>query len=285
MKKNNRSLRADSRRIVRAILVIVMLFFVVLSVFPFLYMLLIALTKDAYIMRMTPEYLKSITLTFQNFVNAYGGGHLARYTVNSIIVCVIACLGTCLLSSTAAYTIVKKRFFGHNEVFILYLITMMVPQQVTVIPLYLQIRNMGLLNSFWALAIPTGCSAFGVILLTSFMKSVPNELLEAADIDGSSELRKFATIVLPLIKPALVSLAIFTFINTWGAMLWPMISTTKTEMSVLTVALTRMIDPNNAIDYGYVMASNTLAFLPPFILYCILQKQFVEGIALSGTKG
>lgn len=276
---------AVTRRLTKSFLVILILFFIALSLFPFIYMLLVAFIKDAYIMRMSWDYLKKQTYTFQNFINAMSYGKMARYTWNSVVVSAIAVVTTCLLSSMAAYAFVKKKFFGHSKVYILYLMTMMVPQQVIVIPLYLQIRDMGLLNSYWSIAVPTACSAFGVILLTSFMKGVPDELLEAAEIDGCSEFYKFTKIVLPLMKPALISLAIFTFINTWGSMFWPMISTTKTEMSVLTVALTRMIDPNNAVDYGYVMASNTLAFLPPFILYCVLQKQFVEGIALSGTKG
>ena len=274
-----------SRKVGRFLLVLLMLFFIAFSLFPFVYMLLIAFIKDAYIMRMTWDYIKQQTFTFMNFVNALSYGKMFKYTMNSAIVSAIACLTTCLLSSMAAYAFVKKRFWGHSKIYILYLATMMVPQQVIVIPLYLQIRDMGLLNTFWATAVPTACSAFGVILLTSFMKGVPDELLEAAEIDGCSEIYKFTRIVIPLMKPALISLTIFTFINTWGSMFWPMISTTKTDRSVLTVALTRMIDPNNAVDYGYVMASNTLAFMPPFILYCILQKQFVEGIALSGTKG
>ena len=283
--KDNLITSAVYRRLVRVFLAIVVLFFIVLSLFPFVYMLLVAFIKDAYIMRLTPEYLKQVEYTLQNFISAMSYGKMARYTMNSAIVSLIACVTTCLLSSMAAYAFVKKKFWGSKKVYILYLMTMMVPQQVIVIPLYLQIRDMGLLNTYWATAVPTACSAFGVILLTSFMKGVPDELLEAAEIDGCSELYKFTKIVLPLMKPALISLTIFTFISTWGSMFWPMISTTRTEMSVLTVALTRMIDPNNAVDYGYVMASNTLAFLPPFILYCVLQKQFVEGIALSGTKG
>lgn len=273
------------RAIGKSLLVILIMFFIVVALFPFCYMLLVAFIKDAYVMRLTPEYLKSVTLTFQNFIDALSYGKMLRYIMNSVIVSAIACVVTCILSSTAAYAFVKKKFLGHSKLYMVYLMTMMVPQQVIVIPLYLQIRDMGLLNTYWSVAAPTACSAFGVILLTSFMKSVPDSLLEAAEIDGCSELYKFIRIVLPLIKPALVSLTIFTFINTWGSMFWPMISTTKTEMSVLTVALTRMIDPNNAVNYGYVMASNALAFLPPFILYCLLQKQFVEGIALSGTKG
>ena len=113
----------------------------------------------------------------------------------------------------------------------------------------------------------------------------PDELLEAADIDGCGELRKFFSIVFPLVKSAVVSLAIFIFISSWGSLLWSLLTTTKMELSTVTMAIARMSGGEKATNFGYVMAGNTLGFLPPFILYCFLQKQFVEGIALSGTKG
>ena len=119
----------------------------------------------------------------------------------------------------------------------------------------------------------------------SFIKSLPNDLLEAADIDGCTEWGKFTKVVVPLIKPALLSLAIFTFIEVWGMLLWPMLTTSSNDMSTVTMAVTLLKSKKNVVDYGYVMAGTTLAFLPPFILYLLLQKQFVEGIALSGIKG
>ena len=162
---------------------------------------------------------------------------------------------------------------------------MMVPGECMIIPMYLIARKLGLVNTLAAMIIPLISSAFGTTMMYSFMKNVPDGLLEAADIDGCGELRKFFSIVFPLVKSAVVSLAIFIFISSWGSLLWPLLTTTKMELSTVTMAIARMSGGEKATNFGYVMAGNTLGFLPPFILYCFLQKQFVEGIALSGTKG
>ena len=282
--KNHMTFYIAVRRIRRILLALVLLFFVFLALYPFVYMILLSFIEKGHTMRLNPEYIKNAKWGISNFTKIYGSKTFPRYFLNSAITCVISCLGTCTLSSMAAYAFAKKRFVGNNKIYMLFMLTMMIPSQVTLIPLYLQMRDMKLLNTYWALSIPIACSAFGTVLLHSFMKGVPDELLESAEIDGCSELQRFITIVIPLIKPALISLTIFTFISTWGDFLWPMISVTKQPMSTLTVGLTRLKNDNLAVDYGFVMAGATVSFMPPIILYAFLQKQFVEGIALSGTK-
>lgn len=134
------------------------------------------------------------------------------------------------------------------------------------------------------LLILPACDAFGVFLIKQFMTSVPDELLEAAQIDGANEVRTFTTIVIPLIKPVLVSLTVFTFISAWNNFLWPLVICTDTNMQTLTVALS-LLQGKFETNYGLVMAGSTMTFIVPFVLYVFLQKQFVEGIALSGIKG
>ena len=135
-----------------------------------------------------------------------------------------------------------------------------------------------MLNTYSAVALPT-CGAFGVLLIYSFMKQgVPDELLEAAELDGCSEIRKFTRVVLPLLKSVIISLAIFTFINVWGNLVLPLVVTTDSDMTTITLAVANMKTSHTATKYGYIMAGNVIAFLPPFILYLFLQKQFVEGI-------
>lgn len=236
-------------------------------------------------MKITWDSLRRSVWSFKNYERVLSIGNFTRYILNSAIVALISCTVTCTLSSLAAFGFAKHRFPGSGAMYSVYLLTMMVPSMVFLIPLYLQIKQFGLINTYWGIAGPYAASAFGTILMHSFMKGIPDELLEAADIDGCSELRKFYSIVLPLIKPALISLTIFTFISCWGSFLWPLISTTKTEMNVITTAVSRLKTDHAAVNYGYVMAGTTLSFLPPFILYIFLQKEFVEGIALSGTKG
>ena len=139
------------------------------------------------------------------------------------------------------------------------------------------------MNTHLVLALPV-VNAFGVFLVRQFMVNIPDELIEAARIDGCSEFKIYYSIVLPLIKPVLVSLTVFTFITTWNDFIWPLISITDSNKSTLTLALAAL-QGNYATKYGLVMAGAALVFLPPFILYILLQKQFVEGIALSGVKG
>lgn len=177
----------------------------------------------------------------------------------------------------------KKHFPGRDQLFMVYLATLMIPGQVTLIPVFTIIKNLGLMNTHIALMLPI-LNAFGVFLVRQFMVNVPDELIEAARIDGCGENRLFLSVVVPLVKPVLVSLTIFTFITCWNDFLWPLVTVTDERMQTLTLAIAAL-KGNYSTNYGLVMAGSTLAFLPPFLLYVALQKEFVEGIALSGIKG
>ncbi|AET61025.1 binding-protein-dependent transport systems inner membrane component [Paenibacillus terrae HPL-003] len=183
----------------------------------------------------------------------------------------------------AAYGFAKKQFAGKRTLFFLYVVTLMVPSQATLIPQFMLIRELNMLNTYIGLVLPV-INAFGVFLLRQFMTEVPDELLAAADIDGSGEIRKFFSIVLPLLRPAIVALTIFTFITTWNDFIWPLVITTDQGMRTLPLALS-ILKGNYTTNYGLVMAGSLLTFLPPFLLYQILQRQFIQGIALSGIKG
>lgn len=265
------------------ILRIFMIFLIVISLFPFVYMLLISF-MDTTSMKLTIEKIITAKWTIDNYTGLIGkDGGVFRFALNSAIVTVYACVVTDLVSVMAAYAFAKKKFFGRDKIFYVFLMSMMIPSQAILIPTFLICKKMGILNTYTVLALPT-INAFGVILIRSFMKNVPNDLLEAADIDGCGEIRKFVSIVLPLVKPVLISLTIFTFINVWGSLLWPLVVASG-DKATLTPAIANMKNAMSVTNYGAMMAATTLAFLPPFILYLILQKQFVEGIALSGIKG
>lgn len=259
---------------------IFILLFAVLCVAPFIYMVLLSFTDST-----TPMFhLSELDFTdFGNYAYALGNNHFFRSLVNSLVVTGLSCLLNCLIASMAAYGFEKKRFKGKEALYQLYLATMMIPGQVTMIPLFLMMRQANLLNTYFALIIPI-LNAFGVVLIRQFMKGIPNDLLEAAAVDGCPEIEIFFRIVMPLIKPVLVSLIIFTFITSWNDFLWPLISTSKNEMYTLTVSLS-LLKTQYTTNYGLLMAGATLSFVFPFVLYVVLQKQFVEGIALSGIKG
>ncbi len=165
----------------------------------------------------------------------------------------------------------------------MYLATLMIPSQVTMIPVFIIMKRMNVLNTYFSLVVLI-LNAFGVFLIRQFMASVPDELIEAAKVDGCPEYKIFIQIVIPLIKPVLVSLVVFTFVTSWNDFLWPLISTTDDSMYTLTVALS-LLKTQYQTNYGLVMAGATVSFVFPFVLYVFLQKQFVEGIALSGIKG
>lgn len=272
-------------RLLWLLAVLFLLLLVVVAVFPFVYMAIVSLMENVMSMKLSANTLKKAVWSLNNYKKVLLTSNFARYLLNSVIVSGMSCLLSCLFSTMTAYAFSKKQFAGRDRLRGIFLATMMVPGECMIIPMYLIARKLGLVNTLAAMIIPLISSAFGTTMMYSFMKNVPDELLEAADIDGCGELRKFFSIVFPLVKSAVVSLAIFIFISSWGSLLWPLLTTTKMELSTVTMAIARMSGGEKATNFGYVMAGNTLGFLPPFILYCFLQKQFVEGIALSGTKG
>ena len=266
------------RSAVRILMAVVVLLAVICAVFPLIYMLLVSLTQ-----KITLDlYFNPATFNLDNYRRIFGNLNIIRNMTNSIIVTICACFFNCLFSSMAAYGFAKHRFKGREALFMLFLATMMIPGQATLIPVFTIMRQFHLLNTYFALVLPL-INAFGVFLIRQFMNGVPDELIEAARIDGCGEHRIYAKIVLPLIKPVLISLTIFTFITAWNDFLWPLVVITRSEMQTVTLAMSTL-KGNLTVNYGLVMAGTTLAFIPPFIMYVFLQKEFVEGIAMSGIK-
>ena len=258
--------------------VIVLLGLLPISVLPFVIMILFSFTQKT-----------SLTLKFsisefslQNYKQLFGNPHFINYFKNSVIVVIGACFFSCLFGSMAAYGFAKKKFPGRDKIFWIYLATMMIPSQVILIPVFLIMKALKIINTYWALMIPF-INAFGVFLIRQFMINVPDDLIEAAKIDGCPDFQVFTRIVIPLIKPVLISLTIFTFRACWNDYIWPLILSSE-DMQTLTLGVA-LLKGKSMTNYGLVMCGATIAFLPPFILYIILQKQFVEGIALSGIKG
>ncbi|WP_320130635.1 carbohydrate ABC transporter permease [uncultured Sphaerochaeta sp.] len=251
----------------------------VIACIPFLYMALMSLTqKDTLNLDFDIATFSSL-----NYIKVIKNFNILVNLRNSIIVTFSACILNGLISSMAAYAFAKKHFPFRDKLFAIYLATLMIPGQVTMIPVFIIMKNLGLMNTYIALILPI-INAFGVFLIRQFMVSLPNDLLDAARIDGCGENRIFFTIVIPLVQPVLVSLVIFTFISSWNDFLWPLIIASKPSMKTLTLAIAAL-EGSYSTNYGLVMAGATFTFFPPFILYMFLQKQFVEGIALSGIKG
>lgn len=257
----------------------ILLLFVAISLYPFIFMFLTSLTQKR-IMTASFDFLE---MDLRNYTNLLSNFPILAYIKNSIIVVCCACLFNVLLASLAGYAFAKKKFPLKEAIFWVYLATLMLPGQVILIPVFTIMRNLDLLNSYPSLFLVI-LDAFGVFLMRQFMEGIPDELLESARMDGCGEFGIFSRIVLPLSKPVIVSLVVFTFITSWNDFIWPLVMVTKDEMKTLTLGLS-MLQNNYVSNYGLVMAGATMAFIFPFVLYCLLQRKFVEGIALSGIKG
>ena len=253
--------------------------FAVLCLLPLIYMVAVSFTdSDSLYIR-----LSDLRPSLYNYWYALVKRDFGTALKNSVITVVGSCLLVDVASAMAAYGFEKKPVPGKEALFQGYLATMMIPGQVVLIPMFVMINWAGLTNTYAALILPM-VGAFGIFLMRQFMVAVPNELLEAAEIDGCGEARRFVTIVIPLVQPALITLTIFTFNAAWNNFLWPLIINTRSEMRVLPVTMATL-SSNSTTNYGMVMAGATLTFLFPFMLYILLQRQFVEGIALGGVKG
>lgn len=258
----------------------ILLVVAVVSVLPFLYMIGMSFksTLNAYDISFS---LQDVTL--QHYIKIFSRSNFVRYFFNSVFVAFGGVILTLVCSSLAGYAFAKLRFKGNNHLFLFIILTMVVPSEVIVIPLYLIVRGMGWLNTFKALILPLP-TAFGVFIMRQAILGVPNELLESARMDGAGDFKILIRVVLPLVKSSLLTLSIFTFMGAWNNFLWPLIASSKDEMRTLPLALST-VKTLYATDIGLTMACATVSFLPPFIIYLILQSRFESGMTLSGIKG
>lgn len=204
--------------------------------------------------------------------------------VNSFFVVIVSLSGSLCIASLAAYGFAKIKFSGKNLIFMLFLASMMIPAQVTIIPTYMLFQKLDLYDSLWAVALPTWFNVTSIFMLRQFYMGLPDALMEAAQIDGANHPRIFAQIMLPLTKPAMTSLAVLGFVSSWNEYLYPLIFVISPEkFTVAQVIRYWLLDEFKR--YNLTMASATLAILPVIVLFLLCQKRFIEGVATSGLKG
>lgn len=211
-------------------------------------------------------------------------GFLRAYYI-SVAYTVLTIAGVLLIGSMAAFEFALFRFPGARILFALVMLSLMVPTAATLIPTYLVVAKLGWLNTMQGLVVPGLASAFGLFMLTQFMKSIPQEMLEAARLDGATHFQLYWFIALPLSKTALVTLAILTFMKTWGNFIWPLVISQKPELFTVSQVVSLFNAPLSHTTVDVVMTANLLAAIPPLVFFLIFQRQIVEGIASSGTKG
>jgi multiple sugar transport system permease protein len=231
-----------------------------------------------------PPELLPHTLRAANYADVLRQAPFARWFANTLIVTVATVAGNVVLCSLAGYAFARIKFFGREVVFVLILATLMVPFQVVMIPTFLIVKHLGLIDTLGALIVPNLANAFGIFLLRQFFRTLPVELEEAARIDGASRLGVLVKIVLPLSGPVLATLAVVTFLWTWNDFLWPLITIYSPQNMTLQLGLTTF-QGTHATATNLLMAANVMSILPVLILFLAAQKFFVRGIASTGLKG
>lgn len=252
---------------------------------PLLWILLTAIKPEPEIIRL-PVHLLPEQVTLANVTAALTTSRTANIAVafgNSLVVAIAETVLTLVIDSMAAYALARLTFRGRSVVFGVIVASIMVPPQITLIPLYMLFQQAGWLSSYQALILPGLSRAFGVFLLRQFFLGIPKELEDAARIDGAGIFTIFRQIALPLVQPAMASLAIFTFLRSWNEFTWPLIVISKNDMMTLPVALARFLSAYR-VEYGVVMSAAAFSAIPLIIVFFIFQRQIVQGIALTGLK-
>lgn len=218
-----------------------------------------------------------------NYLQALGAFDFAHYLLNSVIVTVAATLLTLVINSMAAFALAKYNFRGRDALFLLTLATIMIPLQIILLPVYQMVASLGLVNSLWGMIIPPAATPTGVFLLRQYMLTIPDENIEAARIDGAGEFAIYWRIILPLSRPALAVVTIFSVIWRWNDFLWPLIVAQSEKLYTIPVALARF-NSQLVVPFNLVLAMSVLSMAPVVIMFLLLQRQIVTGIAQTGLK-
>lgn len=264
---------------------IILILFGLMFLAPFAWLLLTTFKTEDEIFVIPIQWFPA-ELIWDNYVNAVSMIPFVQYTMNTIVIAILSVAGVVILSPLVAYGFSRIDFKGRNVLFIFMLSTLMLPMQVTMIPLYVMFNNLGMLDSYWPLVLTawfgTGI-AYNVFMIRQFFNGIPYELTESARIDGASEFRIYSQIVLPLAKPALLTIGLFTFLNAWSDFQGPLIYLNNQDSWTLSIGLKQFIR-ENSVAWGPLMAAATLFTVPIIIMYFFVQKKFIEGISITGMK-
>jgi multiple sugar transport system permease protein len=231
-----------------------------------------------------PPILVPDGLRWRNYTQVLQQAPFAHWFFNSLFTTTLCVIGNLFFCSLAGYAFARMKWFGRDVVFILVLATLMIPFQVIIIPTFIIVRKLGLVDTLWAIVVPNMAGAFGIFLLRQFFRTLPVELEEAARLDGASRLGVLFKIVLPLSGPALATLAVITFMWTWNEYLWPLVTLYSADKMTLQVGLTTFQGAHQSNTH-LLMAANVMSLLPALLLFLIAQRYFIRGIATTGLKG
>lgn len=255
-----------------------------ISVFPFVWTFVASTHTNTQIFTTSMAFVPADNLienydTLMNFTNIW------RSLFNSLYIALVSTVLVCIVDAMAGYAFSKFRFKGRDTVFFICVCSMFIPQQVTLIPQYMQMTTIGLINTPWAVILPKLSYIFGVFLMRQNLMAFPDELLEAARIDGAGDFRTFIQIVVPTMKPAFASLSILMFVQAWGDYLWPLITLSDRESFTMPLVMALLSAGANVIQYGALMVGAVLTLLPVLVFFLCFQKSFIEGMLSGAIKG
>jgi multiple sugar transport system permease protein len=270
--------RRRSALIVYPLLLVV----IFIALLPFYWMIASSFKTPANIFSYPLQWIPN-PINWQSYPTAWASQNFTLYFLNSAIIAIAITIGNLLFASLAGYSLAKFRYKGRNLLFLLILSTMMLPLEVTMVPLFLLIKQLNWQNSYQGLIVPFLVEGFGVFLMRQYLLGIPKDLIEAARMDGASELRIFAQIVMPLCKPALAALGVFTFREAWDMYIWPLIIVSKDSLRTLPLGISLFMGENGT-NWDQLMAVAAIGTLPMILLFFFLQRSFIQGIAITGLK-
>ncbi|TWI65255.1 multiple sugar transport system permease protein [Pseudoduganella lurida] len=267
----------------KIVLNLLMLVAGVVALFPLVWMVSVSLMQPGEASAFPPPLLPA-QATLANYRELFASAGIGRYVVNSLLLSSAATVLSLLFNVTAGYAFAKLRFAGRDRIFRTLLGALVIPGQVAMLPLFLLLKELHLVNTYGAVLVPAIASIFGIFLVRQYALTIPDALLEAARMDGAGEWRIFRSIVLPLLSPILVTLAIFTFLGTWNDFMWPLIVLTDKELYTLPVALASL-SREHVQDSELMMAGSVLTIVPVLLLFLGLQRYYVQGLLVGSVKG
>jgi multiple sugar transport system permease protein len=271
------------RKLSERLPIILVLILAILFLFPFYWMIVGAFTPSSRLFDVTLEKLLPTTVTLYNFEKLITENQISRWFLNSLIASSATTAVVVLFNTMAGYALAKKKFFGSKVIFSLFVGTLMLPRQVLIVPMYITMRDLGLIGNFMSIILPAMAWPLGIFLMRQFMYTIPNDIIESATIDGCGEMRIFISIVLPLAKPGIGALTILTFMSVWNDYLWQLVIISKKTLVTLPIGIASL-QSGFAIDYGVAFAGATIGAVPMIIVFLMFQKYFTNGLTLGAVK-
>ncbi len=266
------------------IIYIVLILVTALCLLPLWWMITTALKTPTDVFAYPPTFWPS-KIEWRNFLSAWEMAPWGRYFFNTVLYTLCTVVGVTITSVMSGYAFAKLKFKGRNLLFVSYIGTMLVPAQVTIIPVYMILSQLGWVDTYAGLIIPGIAGAFGCFLMRQFIATIPDELIESAIMDGANHWRILVSVITPLVKPAVATLGIFTFMGSWNNFFWPLVVTNSEKLRVLQVGLSSFQNQYGNADWGAMMAAASFVSIPIIIIFFFAQKYFIEGITMTGIKG